>query len=185
MQMTRMQSVRTPKLSRELKARIIQVVLDVLQYAPSAVAALSLELYSELAQTVNIGRQKRLFEGYVTEREARERHEALQRLVSKQVLSREEAVEGLEHAAALEIKAVDVVRKLVCLAEPVLCLRLDEPRNETLVLGRGPVTSQHELIQGLLLHSGIDGRLLKVQLVRDRLLQRKAALSLVGLISSR
>ena len=67
------------------------------------------------------------------------------------------------------------------LVERALGLRLSEPRNDTIVIARDPVTSRYELVQGLILHTGIDGRLLKVQLVREGLMQRKAGASLIGL----
>jgi hypothetical protein len=175
----------TPKVSREVKARIVRVVLEVFRRAPPTIAALSLELYSDLADAIGVGRQKRLFEGYVTELEARKRQPRLDALLSKGELSREEATEALEHAAAFELKGDDALRKLVPLVERALGLRLSEPRNDTIVIARDPVTSRYELVQGLILHTGIDGRLLKVQLVREGLMQRKAGISLIGLVTAR
>lgn len=175
----------TPRVSREVKARIVQVVLEVFQHAPPTIAALSLELYSDLADAIGAGRQKRLFEGYVTELEARKRQKKLDSLLSKGDLLREEATEALEHAAALELKGDDALQKLVPLVERALGLRLGEPRNDTIVIARDPVTRRYELVQGLILHTGIDGRLLKVQLVREGLIQRRAGASLIGLVTVR
>lgn len=168
-----------PAIDAGLKKKLVVAMLKCFEEAPELFVAVAPDLYVEVKSQVGAGPRQRAFEGYVTEREESERGQRLQSLLGQRALSREEAAEVVEHFVALGARMSSRDEVIGRIAEPMK-LDLSNPRNDTLPFKRDPVMRQDVLVPGVIAHVGFDGRLIKIQLLRDDMERRNAALSLCG-----
>jgi len=170
----------SPALSVGLKRKLADAMLTCYQEAPSLFVAVAPDLYSEMKAEVGSGVRQRMFEGYVTEREESERSQRIQKILDQATVSRDDALQLLEDVAALGTIDQTLRLRLIARVEEPLRLELNRPRNDTVLCKREPAMKQAPLVAGVVLHTGFDGRLVKIQFLRDQMERRQSALSMCG-----